>query len=187
MLRHVHFLLVAAVSLILVSGSSSIALAADDDCPPGSFQKSEDGFTWCQPTVCANDGQCKPNEVCRSIALCMEVGSLADAGAVAAADAGNKRLAVTQRCAADQVCPQKQTCSKLDRCVSKATAEKMGILAASSSSPAPAGSTEPAKKSSCGCRVVGSSSSSPLFAIGFGVFATMVAMRRRGRRAVDPT
>lgn len=72
-------LLARTAQLVALAALLSTTAARASDCPPGSVEKTEDGFTWCEPTVCANDGQCKPNEVCRSVGLCMEVGTLADA------------------------------------------------------------------------------------------------------------
>jgi len=169
--------LVAAALLL----STSSARAADD-CPPGSVHKTEDGFTWCEPTVCTNDGQCNPSEVCRRVGLCMEIGTLADA---ATEDAG-KRLVVTQRCAPDKTCPQKQTCSDLSRCVSKAAAEKMGILhveSAPSATAAPGSATEP-KKSACSCDAVGIGTRGGAGFVVSGIGALfLTARRRRHRRA----
>jgi hypothetical protein len=158
-----------ATSLLLTS-----AAHANDDCPPGSVHKSQDGFTWCEPTVCNDDGQCNPNEVCRPVGLCMEVGTLSSNPN---AD-GGKRLVVTQRCAPDKRCPQKQTCSEMGRCVTRTAAEKMGLLVTASPAPsAEAGGT--AKKSSCGCDVVGSShESAGVFAL-IGSLVVFVARRRR--------
>ena len=172
--------LLASLAALALTLSTSTA-RAEDDCPPGSVHKTEDGFTWCEPTVCANDGQCKPNEVCRSIGLCMQVGSVTDA---ATEDAG-KRLVVTQRCVAGALagdpsyCPQKQTCSELNRCVTKAAAEKMGILDRPSAPPA-AGANGEAKKSSCGCDVVGARTGST-GAIAFGLALSLLAVRTRSR------
>lgn len=175
---------VAAFALLSLVPTS--AYAVDNDCPPGSTQKSEDGFTWCQPSVCLNDSQCNPSEVCRPIALCMEVGTLGDAAApVGTKDASAQRLAVTQRCVSDQTCPQKQTCSKLSRCVAKTTAEKMGILADPAAASASAASASPSgdapKKSSCGCRTVGSERSSSPLAAACALIAGLALVRRRAR------
>ncbi len=162
-----------AVGLLL----STATARADEDCPPGSVHKTENGFTWCEPTVCTNDGQCGPNEVCRRVGLCMEIGTLADA---ASEDAG-KRLVVTQRCAPDKTCPQKQTCSDLSRCVSKAAAEKMGILhveSAPSATAAPGSAVEP-KKSACSCDVVGSGGHDGAGIVLAGIGALVLATRRR--------
>ena len=165
------------VSVFLLSTSSA---HAEDDCPPGSVHKTQEGFSFCEPTVCTNDGQCNPNEVCRKVGLCMEVGTLADA---ATEDAG-KRLVVTQRCAPDKTCPQKQTCSDLSRCVSKADAQKMGILhleAAPSATAAPGSAVEP-KKSACDCNVVGPSPGGA-GAVVAALGALVVAAGRRRSRA----
>lgn len=164
------------VTLVLASLLLASPAYALDDCPPGSVQKSQDGFTWCEPTVCSNDGQCNPNEVCRPVGLCMQVGTLS----TAPGGDGGQRLVVTQRCAPDKTCPQKQTCSDLNRCVSKAAAEKMGLLGAASAAPAPGGS-EP-KKSSCGCDVVGAQHEGAiLFAVGSLVVFAARRRRRTGR------
>ena len=155
------------------------AARAEDDCPPGSVHKTQEGFTFCEPTVCTNDGQCNPHEVCRKVGLCMEVGTLADAADV---DAG-KRLVVTQRCAPDKTCPQKQTCSDLTRCVSKSDAQKMGILhleAAPSATAAPGSAVEP-KKSACDCNVAAPSRSGA-GAVVAGLGVVVLGMRRRRSR-----
>ena len=159
---------------------STSAAHAEDDCPPGSVHKTQDGFTFCEPTVCTNDGQCNSNEVCRKVGLCMEVGTLADA----ATDDAGKRLVVTQRCAPDKTCPQKQTCSDLTRCVSKSDAQKMGILhleAAPSATAAPGSAVEP-KKSACDCNTVGAGSAGA-GGILTGLGALVLVTRRRRSRA----
>ena len=170
---------VAAPLLATALLLSTSAARAEDDCPPGSVLKNQDGFTFCEPTVCTNDGQCNPNEVCRKVGLCMEVGTLADA---ATEDAG-KRLVVTQRCAPDKTCPQKQTCSDLTRCVSKSDAQKMGILhleAAPSATAAPGSAVEP-KKSACDCNTVGTTrGGAGGILAGLGLLSIM-ARRRRTR------
>lgn len=169
-------LFVAALTLSMMPSTAR----AEGDCPPGSVHKSEDGFSWCEPTVCTNDGQCGPNEVCRKVGLCMEVGTLANAASV---DAG-KRLVVTQRCAPDKTCPQTQTCSDLTRCVSRSDAQKMGILhleAAPSATAAPGSAVEP-KKSACDCNAVGASHGSAGAALA-GAGAVVVVLRQRRRRA----
>lgn len=169
------------VSVLSASALSTSTVRAADDCPPGSVHKTEDGFTWCEPTVCTNDGQCKPNEVCRPVSLCLQVGAL---GGSASEDAG-QRLVVTQRCVAGRVpdepksCPQKQTCSEMSRCVTKADAEKMGLLTASAPAQADAGGAE-TKKSSCGCDAVGARTTSVGAPAGACALA-ILAMRRRRR------
>lgn len=163
--------------------SISAAHAAEADCPAGSRSKTENGFSWCEPTVCSNDGQCNPNEVCRPMAFCLEVGTLADAGAVD----GGKRLVVTQPCVAGsapgnpKTCPQKQTCSDMSRCMSKSAAEKLGILTAPAAAPAgSAGAADGgAKKSSCGCHVVGARSRGEAWAALALVVGAFAARRRR--------
>ncbi|HVH43450.1 MAG TPA: hypothetical protein VM925_13945 [Labilithrix sp.] len=161
-------------SALVVSLLSTSSARADEDCPPGSVHKTQDSFSWCEPTVCTNDGQCKANEVCRPVGLCLEVGTLADA----ATGDGPKRLVVTQRCAPDKTCPQKQTCSDMSRCITKAAAEKIGVLnvsAAPSATPDPQG----AAKKSCGCDVVGRRDTGGAGAVGFGLALSFLARRRR--------
>jgi hypothetical protein len=172
--------------------SLSAANARASDCPPGSVFKSQDGYSWCEPTVCENDGQCNPNEVCRPVPLCMQVGTLT-ADAATLGDAG-KRLVVTQRCAPDKTCPQTTVCSDMSRCVSKNAADKMGLLTASSATPASgtdAGAG--AAKKSCGCRAVGHRTESTgglLFAFALSLFAGRRrftdARARAGRCAPPP-
>jgi MYXO-CTERM domain-containing protein len=157
--------------------STARALAAND-CPPGSTSVTEDGFTWCRPSVCANDGQCRPDEVCRPIPLCLEVGTLADD----AARDGGKRLVVTQPCVAGQepgdpkTCPQKQTCSEMSRCVSKTAADKLGLLSAPSAGGEPPSA---AKRSSCGCDAVGADGGSSAGLTLAVAIAALVGRRRR--------
>lgn len=162
--------LVACSTLFLVR----TVAAATSDCPPGSFEKSEDGFTWCQPTVCDNDGQCNPGQVCKPVSLCMQIGELADAGAKVD---GGSRLVVTQICGEDKTCPTLQTCNSFGRCISLATADKLGR-----NGPGPTRPDAP-KKSSCGCEAVGSSSNGGGIALaGFGAIALLVRARRRASR-----
>lgn len=173
----------AGLAQVLVAAlvlSIPVTARAEGDCPPGSVHKSEDGFSWCEPTVCTNDGQCGPSEVCRKVGLCMEVGTLADAANV---DAG-KRLVVTQRCAPDKTCPQTQTCSDLTRCVARSDAQKMGILhleAAPSATAAPGSAVEP-KKSACDCNAVGRSQGGTGAALA-GIGAVALVLRQRRSRA----
>src|SRR5687768_3138511 len=84
------------------------SMASADDCPAGSKLKSEGGFSWCEPSVCLNDGNCSPSEVCRPVPLCVEVGKLDER--TSTKDAAQK-LVATQRCAPDDTCPSTQTCS----------------------------------------------------------------------------
>lgn len=164
-------------SLTLVVGSLLVTgqAYAIEDCPPGSVSKTEDGYSWCEPTVCMNDGQCKPNEVCRPVALCMEVGTLSER----ATTDGSNKLVVTQRCGPDKACPTTQTCSDLSRCVTKAAAEKMGILAASSATATNA--PEPPKKSSCGCDAVGAERGAAGFVL-IGLLGCLFSARVRAAR-----
>ena len=171
------------LSLTLVGLSLTLAApaAAITDCPPGSIPRSENGFDWCEPTVCQTDGQCSPNEVCRPIALCMQVGAIAQ-DAATLGEAG-KRLVVTQRCAPDKKCPDTTTCSDMGRCITKTAAEKMGLLnaPAASASAAPGGE---AKKSSCGCDVPGTALGSFGFVASLAAIAGVTARRmRRSRRS----
>ena len=160
-------------SALVVSLLSTSTARAEEDCPPGSVHKTQDSFSWCEPTVCTNDGQCKANEVCRPVGLCLEVGTLADA----ATGDGPKRLVVTQRCAPDKTCPQKQTCSDMSRCITKAAAEKMGVLnVATAASAAP--DSQGAAKKSCGCDVVGRRVTGT-GGVAFGLALSLLALRRR--------
>lgn len=165
-------------SLALVAGLllvTSTASAADTfvECPPGSTKKDEGGFSWCQPTVCDNDTQCAPN-VCRPVGLCMQIGSLSKPGE----PDGGARLIATQICQEDKQCPTQQTCSLHARCVTQAQADKLAANA-------PAKTTsEPAKKSSCGCSVIGANDSAAThYSLGaLGISALLVLARRRGSR-----
>jgi len=67
------------------------ATADQADCPAGSVEKNEDGFTWCEPSICLNDGQCNPGYVCVQMPLCMEVGNLTKPGAKTDAKAPAKK------------------------------------------------------------------------------------------------
>jgi uncharacterized protein (TIGR03382 family) len=170
-------LLPLALASVAIVAVAKTAYAADD-CPPGSVYKSQEGYSWCEPTVCENDGQCSTSEVCRPVALCMQVGALT-AGAAALGDA-SKRLVVTQRCAPDKTCPQTTVCSDMKRCVSKAAAEKMGLLTQSSAPPASSAPTG-AEKKSCGCEAVGSKTNGAgVLAVAFGLSIAMLRRRRQG-------
>jgi hypothetical protein len=148
--------------------------AAAFDCPAGSYEKSEDGFSWCQPSVCENDGQCDHGQVCRPVNLCLQVGQLAEAGAKPT-DAGS-RLVVTQICAEDKTCPQLQTCSSFGRCLTQAQADKL----------APAKPADPpAKKSSCGCEAVGCRTGASIFWGGAAVISLLALTGMRARRRRD--
>jgi hypothetical protein len=147
---------------------------AQEDCPPGSVHKAQDGFTWCEPTVCENDSQCTGGEVCRPVALCVQVGT------VTKGDTG-QRLVVTQRCAPDKKCPATTVCSDMGRCVPKAVAEKMGLTnaPAASASAAPSGT---AAKKSCGCDVPGAKAPGTSTGIAAFFACAIVAIRRRRPR-----
>jgi MYXO-CTERM domain-containing protein len=155
-----------ALSLVL---ASSPALADEANCPAGSMQKTEEGATWCEPTVCETDTQCGSGEVCSPVPLCVEVGTLKPSGAKLGGDAG-QRLMARQKCGADKSCPQATTCSDMKRCVSRASAERMN---------APTAPTEAPKKS-CGCRVAGAPTSGLGLALA-GVALALAAARRRPR------
>lgn len=175
-----RWLLVSAVSLFV----PSIAFA--DDCPAGSSMKTEEGFSWCQPSVCLNDGNCGPQEVCRPVPLCVEVGKL---DAKQQAKDAAQRLVATQRCAPDESCPSTQTCSKMSRCVSKAQAEKMGMATAPGASASAGGAPADApKKSGCGCAVVGSRAhgSERAALLGLGLAVAAIGSRKIHRRARGP-
>jgi hypothetical protein len=171
------------LSLSLLLGAAN---AHANDCPPGSLYRSEDGYSFCEPTVCQNDAQCNPEEVCRPIPLCLQVGTLTK-DAASLTDAG-KRLVATQQCAPDQTCPQTTVCSALGRCVSKTTAERMGILSSSTAQPSGPGDPPP-KKTTCGCRAVGEGGDSWRQAlVGCAVLAAALSARRAraGRRGSQP-
>lgn len=176
----------AAVTALAVSCLSFVpSLAYADDCPAGSKMKSENGFSWCEPSVCLNDTNCSPAEVCRPVPLCVEVGKLDERNSTK--DAA-QRLVATQRCAPDETCPSTQTCSKMSRCVSKAQADKMGMATApgaSASSAAPAGGE--AKKSSCGCLVVGTHGSDGAALLGLALAAVAIGSRRIHRTRREPS
>lgn len=165
------------VAFAALTVAPSLALA-EDDCPAGSVHKSQEGFTWCEPTVCQNDGQCAPSEVCRPVGLCVQVGKLT-ADAATLGEAG-QRLVATQRCAPDKTCPDTTVCSDMSRCVSKVDADKMGLLAAPTSSAAPTSAGE--AKKSCGCHVPGAGGRTA-GALAAAALALVIARgRRRARR-----
>lgn len=173
---------VAIAALAFVSLSlPALARAVETDptdCPPGSANKTENGMSWCEPSVCETDGNCLPNEVCRPIGLCVQIGTVSgDAGATASNKAS--RLIATGRCAADKKCPNTTTCSEKSRCIEKQKADKMGILTVATAAPS-ASATPAAAKSGCGCSTVGTATS------GYGALAALGAMgllvARRSRR-----
>lgn len=132
------------------------AHAQPGDCPVGSTQKSEGAFQWCEPSVCDSDAQCSAGEICKPIPLCVQVGAIKPTGA-AMGDAGGQRLIATQRCGNDKACPDTTTCSEKSRCISRAQADKMGLLAPAAASSASSAGTGEAPKKACGCSVPGSS------------------------------
>lgn len=180
-------LAVASVACALLATTSARA----DDCPPGSIYRTQDGYSFCEATICENDGHCNPTtEVCRPIALCLQVGTLDPKKTTLTGDAG-QRLVVTQRCAPDKTCPQTTICSDKGRCVAKTVAEKMGILdtpsaASSASAGANGAGPAPSGKKSCGCHAVGADGQgSPAVGTGgllAGVAIAITASRRRRRR-----
>lgn len=109
----------------------------------------------------------------------MEVGKLDERNGTK--DAAQK-LVATQRCAPDETCPSTQTCSKMSRCVTKQQADKMGMSTApgASASAAPAGAGD-AKKSSCGCVVVGARADGNAMA---GVVGLVLALSAVGSRRI---
>ncbi len=163
--------------------ASARAAWALDDCPPGSSARSEGSFTWCEPSVCVNDGQCRPDEVCRNVALCMQVGKTDTGGPSVAKDAGAQRLVATQRCGPDKTCPDTTVCSDMGRCLAKTTADKMGLLTPAASA-APASSADGAKASGgkCGCSTPGARDVGGGLALGLAVVALGVLGRRRTDR-----
>ena len=173
-----------AIAMTLAGGlafaASSLAprvASAQEECPIGSVQKTENAQTWCEPTICATDTNCATGLICRPVALCVEIGALTPG----AKDAG-QRLLVRQRCGEAKSCPQNTTCSEASRCVTKAQAEKAGLLTAGAASGAPPGkgdapSADPPKKS-CGCHVPGASSGS-LAGSALALLAGLVVVTRR--------
>ena len=174
--------LVMVVGLLLSTAAlASIAPSAmaQEECPLGSVQKTESGSTWCEPTVCETDTNCANGSICRPVALCVEVGVLdAPPGSPGTkpAEAGTKLL-VRQRCGADKSCPQKTTCSDKGRCITRAQAEKAGLL----TPPKPADPTAPPPdppKKACGCGVIGARGD----AFGGAAFALLGALAISARR-----
>ncbi|MBX3188851.1 MAG: hypothetical protein KF819_17665 [Labilithrix sp.] len=167
---------VAMLVAVVSSAWASTASAQPDDCPPGSIPKSEGSAQWCEPSVCDSDAQCRAGEVCKPMPLCVQIGTIVPAGATTARATG-ERLVATHRCGADKRCPDTTTCSEKSRCISRAQADKMGLLAPSASTASP----EPAKKS-CGCRVPGGSSEGSIgivLALAGGSLAIQMRRRRR--------
>lgn len=147
------FSLLRGLGVVVAVMALSGAARAEDQCPLGSTEKTETGFTWCEPSVCDTDSQCATGSVCRAVPLCVEVGAL-DAGK---GDAGGARLLARQRCGANKSCPQNTTCSEKSRCITLAQADKAGLT--KKSAPSAAASAGPgsgdAPKKACGCDVPG--------------------------------
>ena len=171
-------------AFVVVSVMATAGVArAEDQCPLGSIERNEAGFTWCEPSVCDADNQCATGSICRPVPLCVEVGAL-DAGK---GDAGGARLLARQRCGANKACPQNTTCSEKSRCITLAQADKAGLTTKSGPSAAASGSASPssgdAPKKACGCHVPGTRGGE----LAGGVLAMLglvaVGARRRARRA----
>lgn len=174
----------ALASLAVIATAITVAPSAraEGDCPPGSLHKAQEGFTWCEPTVCETDAQCGAGEVCRSVALCVQVGRV-DPSRAALSD-GGERLVATQRCAPDKTCPQTTVCSDMKRCLERSDAEKMGLLATGPNASAAEAPAAGAKKS-CGCAVPGAARGSWSSLLGAALLALVAARRRLGEPA-DP-
>lgn len=165
--------------VLALAGLTRVA-RAEDQCPLGSAEKTETGFTWCEPSVCDADNQCPTGSVCRPVPLCVEIGAL-DAGK---GTAGGARLLARQRCGANKACPQNTTCSEKSRCLTRAEADKAGMLtpASASASAVTSGAADPPKKT-CGCHVPGAHGGE----LAGGMLAMLgvvaIGARRRTRRA----
>ena len=157
------------------------AARAEDPCPLGSTEKTEGGFTWCEPSVCDADSQCATGSICRAVPLCVEVGAL-DASK---GDAGGARLLVRQRCGANKSCPQNTTCSEKSRCITRAQADKAGLAAASPNAAAAPSATaapgDPPKKA-CGCDVPGTRGGELAGSVLAMLGLVVIGARRRARR-----
>jgi MYXO-CTERM domain-containing protein len=137
--------LTLAVILSLTAASGPVR--AEDTCPLGSTEKTEDGFTWCEPSVCDSRTTCPTGSVCRPVPLCVEIGSIAVRGK----GDGGSRLLVRQRCGVNKSCPPNTACSERDRCITTAQADKAGLLTVAEAGTAPA----EAPKKACGCSTPG--------------------------------
>jgi MYXO-CTERM domain-containing protein len=178
----------ALVSMLLLSASSARA----DDCPPGSKLKTEEGFSWCEPSVCTTDITCGPGEVCAPYPLCVQVGTTKQGAALG--DAG-KRLVATQRCGPDNECPDTTVCSNLSRCVAKVIVERNSPKPATTPPPSKPGGDvatssasagDETKKSSCGCHVPGAASPLPFASAPALLAVVLVLARTRRRIRPDP-
>jgi MYXO-CTERM domain-containing protein len=176
-----------AISTAVIAAVVGVAptARAQEECPLGSTQKSESGQTWCEPSVCDTDTQCANGSICRPVPLCVEIGAL-DQAPGTKSDAG-QRLLARQRCGAAKACPQRTTCSEKSRCITRAQADKAGLLTtaaasgiAASGSAAAAAGNEPPKKG-CGCHVAGAPGGEHLGALAM-LGAVVIAAHRRTRR-----
>lgn len=161
---------IAALTVAALVFTPSVA-RAEDQCPLGSVEKKEAGQTWCEPTICASDTNCATGLICKPVALCVEIGALEPG----AKDAG-QRLMARQRCGEAKACPQNTTCSEANRCITKAQAEKGGLITTSAPSSAPA--TGAPAKSACGCHTVGGSTGT-FGAAALALLAGLVLIARR--------
>jgi hypothetical protein len=168
----------AALASVCIVTFSPIA-RAQEECPLGSTPKSENGQTWCEPSVCDTDTQCPTGSICRPVPLCVEIGAL-DQAPGTKSDAG-QRLLVRQRCGADKTCPQRTTCSEKSRCITRAQADKAGLLTPSAAGSAAAGATGEPPKKACGCHVPGTSGGD-LAGAGLGMLGALAIVARRRTR-----
>jgi len=172
------------IAIALTAGTANAQ--AQEDCPAGSVQKNESGQTWCEPTVCETDTNCPTGSICRPVPLCVEIGVLdPKPGEKAPAEAGMKLL-VRQRCGTGNSCPQKTTCSDKTRCITRAQAEKAGLLAPvvvpSGTNALPANPAEPPKKA-CGCHTPGTRGGA-LGGVALAMLGALaIGARRRSRKS----
>ncbi len=177
---------VRVVGIVVAVLATTGVARAEDLCPIGSSEKKEDGFTWCEPSICETDSTCPTGSLCRPVPLCVEVGQL-DAGK---GDGGGARLMARQRCGEGSSCPQNTTCSAKGRCLTRAQADKAALMSATTtgsvSAPltAPSASPGEAPKKACGCDVPGTRRGGELAG---GVLAMLglvvIGARRRARRS----
>jgi len=169
--------------LVLAFSLLSAAAFADVDCPVGTKKKTEGPNEWCEPVVCLTDAQCGAGEVCKPVPLCIEIGTVKNA---AGQDAG-QRLMARQHCGPDRACPSSTTCLDGSRCISKAEADKLGLLAPAPSASAAAPPAPSDKK--CGCSVVGAPSSSGAIwaSLACAALGAVAIAARRRQGAPRPT
>ncbi|MDB4938260.1 MAG: hypothetical protein JWP87_5232 [Labilithrix sp.] len=176
-------LLLSVVTVAVAGVVVAREARAQEECPLGSTQKSENGQTWCEPTVCETDTNCPTGSICRPVPLCVEIGAL-DQAPGTKTDAG-QRLLVRQRCGAGKSCPQRTTCSEKSRCITRAQADKAGLLtpsaaASNGAGTAPKDETEAPKKA-CGCSIPGAARVDLAGAALAMLGAVVVVGRRRTR------